>query len=143
MVGTEFWYEEGNSRREGREGSERQSKRWWLPSPQVPVGGLSETARKKLLSQVNVVQQVFKAAKSINDNVLSDMPIPNVIQDALSKASHLLSSFNFLICWTLFPPPRLSYSAYSADHLCENAVWKGGFGGGSVQNLSIRNKVCS
>lgn len=86
VVGTEFWYEEGNSRREGREGSERQSKRWWLPCPQVPVGGLSETARKKLLSQVNVVQQVFKAAKSINDNVLSDMPIPNVIQDALSKS---------------------------------------------------------
>lgn len=86
MVGTEFWYEEGNSRREGREGSERQSKRWWLPSPRVPAGGLSETARKKLLSQGNVVHQVFKAAKSINEDVLHEMPVPQVIQDALPKS---------------------------------------------------------
>ena len=93
-MGTEFWYEEGNSRREGRGGSERQSKRWWLPSPRVPAGGLSEAARKKLLSKGNVVLQVFKAAKSINENVLNDMAVPTVIQDALPKAS--LSPFFLL-----------------------------------------------
>ncbi|XP_010676686.2 rop guanine nucleotide exchange factor 14 [Beta vulgaris subsp. vulgaris] len=86
MVTTEFWYAEGNSRKEGRGGSERQSKRWWLPSPRVPAGGLSETARKKLLSQGNMVLQLFKAAKSINENVLLEMPVPKDIQDALPKS---------------------------------------------------------
>ncbi|KAK9716057.1 hypothetical protein RND81_06G208600 [Saponaria officinalis] len=88
MVGTEFWYAEGNSRKGGGGGggSARQSKRWWLPYPRVPAGGLSETARKKLLSQGNVVHQVFKAAKSINENVLLEMPVPKAIQDALPKS---------------------------------------------------------
>ncbi|CAO2820065.1 unnamed protein product [Amaranthus hypochondriacus] len=86
MVGTEFWYAEGNSRKEGRGGSSRQSKRWWLPSPRVPAAGLSETARKKLLSQGNMVHQVFKAAKAINENVLLEMPVPKDIQDALPKS---------------------------------------------------------
>ncbi|XP_056686665.1 rop guanine nucleotide exchange factor 14 isoform X2 [Spinacia oleracea] len=85
MMGTEFWYGEGNSRKEGRGGSERQSKRWWLPSPRVPSGGLSESARKKLHSQGNMVHQVFKAAKSINENVLLEMPVPKDIQEALPK----------------------------------------------------------
>ncbi|XP_021736039.1 rop guanine nucleotide exchange factor 14-like [Chenopodium quinoa] len=86
MVETEFWYAEGNSRKDGRGGSERQSRRWWLPSPRVPAGGLSETARKKLLSQGNMVHQVFKAAKSINENILLEMPVPKGIQDALPKS---------------------------------------------------------
>ncbi|XP_074283134.1 rop guanine nucleotide exchange factor 14-like [Silene latifolia] len=86
MVGTEFWYAEGNSRKGGGGGSARQSKRWWLPYPQVPPGGLSETARKKLLSQGNVVHQVFKAAKSINENVLLEMTVPKAIQEALPKS---------------------------------------------------------
>lgn len=86
MVGTEYWYAEGNSRKEGRNGRERQRKRWWLPSPRVPAGGLSETARKKLVSQGNMVHQVFKAAKSINENVLLEMPVPKDIQDALPKS---------------------------------------------------------
>ncbi|KAL9247007.1 hypothetical protein vseg_020479 [Gypsophila vaccaria] len=86
MVGTEFWYAEGNSRKERTGGSARQSKRWWLPYPRVPAGGLTETARKKLLSQGNVVYQVFKAAKSINETVLLEMPVPKAIQDALPKS---------------------------------------------------------
>ncbi|KAL2902193.1 Rop guanine nucleotide exchange factor 14 [Bienertia sinuspersici] len=68
MLIVEFWYAEGNSRKDGNGGSARQSKRWWLPFPRVPAGGLTETARKKLLSQGNMVHQVFKAAKSINEN---------------------------------------------------------------------------
>ncbi|KAA8527995.1 hypothetical protein F0562_035136 [Nyssa sinensis] len=89
MVNTEFWYAEGGSRAEGRSRSARQSKRWWLPLPQVPISGLSETRRKKLLYQGKVVYQVLKAAKSINENVLLEMPIPTVIKDALPKASNL------------------------------------------------------
>ncbi|XP_062147035.1 rop guanine nucleotide exchange factor 14-like isoform X2 [Alnus glutinosa] len=86
MVDTEFWYAEGGSRAEGRNNSGRQSKRWWLPSPQVPKTGLSDTERKKLLHQGRVVHQVFKAAKSINENVLLEMPVPAIIQDALPKS---------------------------------------------------------
>ena len=86
MVSTEFWYAEGGSRAEGR----RQSRRWWLPLPQVPTSGLSETERKKLLNQGKVVHQVFKAAKSINESVLLEMPVPTIIKDALPKASNFL-----------------------------------------------------
>ncbi|KAM3686623.1 hypothetical protein ACB098_10G014800 [Castanea mollissima] len=86
MVNTEFWYAEGGSRAEGRNNSARQSKRWWLPSPQVPTKGLSDSERKKLLHQGRVVHQVFKAAKSINENILLEMPVPSIIKDALPKS---------------------------------------------------------
>ncbi|XP_045813776.1 rop guanine nucleotide exchange factor 14 [Trifolium pratense] len=86
MVKTEFWYGEGGSRTEGRDTSVRHSKRWWLPSPQVPKTGLSDTERKRLVHQGRVVRQVFKAAKSINENVLLEMPVPEVIKDALAKS---------------------------------------------------------
>ncbi|XP_057965917.1 rop guanine nucleotide exchange factor 14 [Malania oleifera] len=86
MVNTEFWYAEGGSRAEGRSSNAKHSNRWWLPSPQVPKAGLSDAERKKLLNQGKVVHQVFKAAKSINQNVLQEMPVPTVIQDALTKS---------------------------------------------------------
>ncbi|XP_043695493.1 rop guanine nucleotide exchange factor 14 [Telopea speciosissima] len=86
MVNTEFWYAEGGSRAEGRSRSERQSKKWWLPSPCVPMAGLSVTGRKKLIYQGKVVEQVFKATKSINENVLLEMPVPTAIKDALPKS---------------------------------------------------------
>ncbi|KAL5793102.1 hypothetical protein ACOSP7_001696 [Xanthoceras sorbifolium] len=86
MVNTEFWYAEVGSRAEGRNKSVRESKRWWLPLPQVPTTGLSDTGRKKLLCQAKVVYQVFKAAKSINENVLLEMPVPAIIRDALPKS---------------------------------------------------------
>lgn len=88
MINNEFWYAEGGSRAEGRSSSTRQSKRWWLPSPQVPIAGLSDAERKKLLYQGKVVYQVFKAAKSINENVLLEMHVPDVIREALPKASN-------------------------------------------------------
>lgn len=78
MVSTEFWYAEGGK-------STHQSKRWWLPIPQVPEAGLSDSARKKLLNQGLLVHQVFKAARSINESVLFDMPVPTIIRDALPK----------------------------------------------------------
>ncbi|KAK7262751.1 hypothetical protein RJT34_30331 [Clitoria ternatea] len=86
MVHTEFWYAEEGSRVEGRNTSVRQSKRWWLPSPQVPRTGLSEIERKRLLHQGRVVHQVFKASKSINDSILLEMPVPTIIKDALIKS---------------------------------------------------------
>ncbi|XP_027348486.1 rop guanine nucleotide exchange factor 14-like [Abrus precatorius] len=86
MVHTEFWYAEEGSRSERRNISGRQSKRWWLPSPQVPRTGLSDTERKRLLHQGRVVHQVFKAARSINDTMLLEMPVPIIIKDALLKS---------------------------------------------------------
>ncbi|KAK4788163.1 hypothetical protein SAY86_019482 [Trapa natans] len=86
MVNNEFWYTEGGSRDEGRSKSERPSKRWWLPYPQVPRSGLSESEKKKLIYQGRIVHQVLKAAKSINENVLLEMPVPTIIGDALSKS---------------------------------------------------------
>ncbi|KAJ4799996.1 rop guanine nucleotide exchange factor-like protein [Rhynchospora pubera] len=84
MIGTEFWYEEcGN--KAGQDG-QRQSKRWWLPSPRVPETGLSEFERKKIIFQAKVVNQVLKAAKSINEQVLLQMPLPPSVTDALPKS---------------------------------------------------------
>nr|XP_043629058.1 rop guanine nucleotide exchange factor 14 [Erigeron canadensis] len=86
MTETEFWYEEGGSRAEGRNKNLKQSKRWWLPMPQVPIGGLSDGERKKLLTQAKLVHQIFKAAKTINETILLEMPIPKIIEDALPKS---------------------------------------------------------
>ncbi|KAL6279262.1 hypothetical protein ACE6H2_016143 [Prunus campanulata] len=86
MVNIEFWYAECGSRAEGRNKVSRQSKRWWLPVPQVQATGLSDTAKEKLLNQGRVVHQVFKAARSINESVLLEMPVPTVIRDALPKS---------------------------------------------------------
>ncbi|WZZ49287.1 hypothetical protein YC2023_049394 [Brassica napus] len=78
MVNTEFWYSEVGRRAESR--------RWWLPSPKVPKPGLSSLVRKNLLEKGNVVYQSFKAAKSINGEVLLEMPVPTIIKDSLPKS---------------------------------------------------------
>ena len=85
MMNTEFWYAEGGNRAEGRDTDAQHSKRWWLPSPQVPKSGLSDTERKRLLHHGRLVRQVFKAAKAINESVLLEMPVPAIIKDALAK----------------------------------------------------------
>ncbi|KAI3821875.1 hypothetical protein L1987_09450 [Smallanthus sonchifolius] len=85
MTNTEFWYEEV-SQVEGKSKSVKEGKRWWLPMPHVPVGGLSGEARKKLLNQAKIVHQIFKAAKSINETILLEMPIPKIIGEALPKS---------------------------------------------------------
>ncbi|XP_024016661.1 rop guanine nucleotide exchange factor 14 isoform X2 [Eutrema salsugineum] len=86
MVDTEFWYSEVGRRVEGKSKITRESKRWWLPSAKVPKPGLSNSGRKKLLEIGNVVYQIFKAAKSINEHVLLEIPVPTTIKDALPKS---------------------------------------------------------
>ncbi|KAL2348767.1 hypothetical protein Fmac_002767 [Flemingia macrophylla] len=86
MVNTEFWYAEEGSWAEGRNTNAHHSKKWWLPSPQVPKSGLSDSERKRLLHKGRVVRQLFKAAKSINESVLLEMPVPEIIKDALKKS---------------------------------------------------------
>ncbi|KAI4370795.1 hypothetical protein MLD38_019105 [Melastoma candidum] len=86
MAGNEFWYADGCSQMEGWSKTKKKSKKWWLPSPQVPRNGLSDTGRKKLISRVRIVYQVLKAAKSINESILAEMPMPTIIKDALPKS---------------------------------------------------------
>ncbi|CAA7411141.1 unnamed protein product [Spirodela intermedia] len=93
MVETEFWYAEGRSRTAekaaqggGGGGGGRPGKRWWLPSPRVPEAGLSRSQRKKLGFQGKCVYQVMKAVKSINEQILLQIPLPDAIRDALPKS---------------------------------------------------------
>lgn len=99
MVDTEFGYVEGGSRGEGRSRTPRQSRRWWLPSPQVPATGLSDTAKNKLLNQGRVVHQVFKAARTIKESVLLEMPVPTIIKDALPKVLNFFSLSVLSLLW--------------------------------------------
>ncbi|KAM0043697.1 putative PRONE domain, Rop guanine nucleotide exchange factor [Helianthus debilis subsp. tardiflorus] len=85
MTNTEHWYEEG-SRSEGKNKSVEEGERWWLPMPRVPAGGLSNGKRKRLLNQTKLVHQIFKAAKSINETILAEMPVPKIIGQALPKS---------------------------------------------------------
>lgn len=86
MAETEFWYSEEGSRAEGGEETSR-SKRWWLPSPRVPMTGLRNGESKKLMDSGKLVNQIFKAAKAINENVLLEMTVPSAIRDALPKSA--------------------------------------------------------
>ncbi|KAJ3680718.1 hypothetical protein LUZ60_016996 [Juncus effusus] len=85
MTGTEFWYEECGTKSGGQNGQQKQSKRWWIPSPRVPESGLSEFSRKKLIFHAKLVHQVLKAAKSINEQVLLQMILPPSAPNALPK----------------------------------------------------------
>ncbi|CAN7056011.1 unnamed protein product [Brassica oleracea var. botrytis] len=79
----------------GQNRTTSESKRWWLPSPQVPKPGLSNSARKKLLDKGKVVYKVFKATKSINENVLLEMPVPAIIKEAIPKTVNKLETAIF------------------------------------------------
>ncbi|KAG6481674.1 hypothetical protein ZIOFF_058293 [Zingiber officinale] len=78
MVNTEFWYAELGSRSngDGSNNGTRNSKKWWIPSPCTPESGLSPSERRKLGFLGKFVYQVLKAAKDINEQVLTQMPIP-------------------------------------------------------------------
>ncbi|WJX42882.1 Rop guanine nucleotide exchange factor 12 [Trifolium repens] len=59
--------------------------KWWLPTPKVPVDGLSDAARRFLQYQKDCVNQVLKAAMAINAQTLSEMAIPESYIEALPK----------------------------------------------------------
>ncbi|CAA0825353.1 Rop guanine nucleotide exchange factor 1 [Striga hermonthica] len=60
--------------------------KWWLPFPKVPARGLSEKTRKHLRQCRECTQQIFKAAVTINNGVLSEMEVPQVYLDSLPKS---------------------------------------------------------
>lgn len=93
-IDTEFWYVDRGidmSEKESKAGSrlsmQRQEEKWWLPTPKVPVNGLSEDGRRRLQHQREAVNQLLKAAMAINGQVLLEMEVPDVYWDSLPKVS--------------------------------------------------------
>lgn len=91
-VDTEFWYVDRGidmAEKESKVGSrlsmQRQEEKWWLPTPKVPVNGLSEDGRRKLQNQREAINQILKAAMAINGQVLLEMEVPDVYWDSLPK----------------------------------------------------------
>jgi hypothetical protein len=93
---TEFWYVDRGivmSEKETLSGPrlsmQRQEEKWWLPTPKVPVNGLSEEARRKLQHQREAINQILKAAMAINGQVLLEMEVPDIYWDSLPKVRKL------------------------------------------------------
>ncbi|MCO5610374.1 hypothetical protein L7F22_064610 [Adiantum nelumboides] len=94
FVETEFWYvdqgilmAEDTNQELQRIALQRQEDKWWLPTPKVPINGLSENGKKRLQHQRECINQVLKAAVAINSQVLAEMEIPDVYWDALPKSA--------------------------------------------------------
>ncbi|MCO5582442.1 hypothetical protein L7F22_036338 [Adiantum nelumboides] len=95
FVETEFWYvdqgilmAEDTNQELQRIALQRQEDKWWLPTPKVPINGLSENGKKRLQHQRECINQVLKAAVAINSQVLAEMEIPDVYWDALPKSAN-------------------------------------------------------
>jgi hypothetical protein len=89
---TEFWYvdhgiavAEKHNCQGSRDSCQRQQEKWWLPTPQVPVNGLSEESRKRLHHQRDATSRILKAAMAINTRVLSQMEVPQIYLNSLPK----------------------------------------------------------
>lgn len=68
-----------------RGNQQRKDHKWWLPTPKIPHGGLSDNTRKLLLNHRDSLKQILKAAMAINAQVLSEMEIPEVYLESLPK----------------------------------------------------------
>jgi hypothetical protein len=95
----EFWYvdrgiavAEKINRVDSKDSVQRQEEKWWLPTPKVPVSGLSEASRKLLHHQRDATSQILKAVMAINSQVLSEMEIPHIYLDSLPKVTIITSS---------------------------------------------------
>ncbi|XP_057980910.1 rop guanine nucleotide exchange factor 3-like isoform X2 [Malania oleifera] len=89
----EFWYAKDgklppNSSRVGsfRRVFQRKEEKWWLPVPCVPMGGLSEKARKHLQHKRDSANQIYKATMAINSSILAEMEIPESYMSSLPKS---------------------------------------------------------
>ncbi|KAJ9553889.1 hypothetical protein OSB04_017934 [Centaurea solstitialis] len=61
--------------------------KWWLPFPKVPAKGLAESTVRRLQQCRDCSNQIFKAAASINGNVLSQMEVPKAYFESLPKSA--------------------------------------------------------
>ncbi|KAI5083890.1 hypothetical protein GOP47_0000059 [Adiantum capillus-veneris] len=105
---TEFWYIDQALERLENDGSllQRQEERWWLPSPKVPMGGLSSGTRKHMRRQRESISQILKAALAVNAQVLSEMKVPSTYMESLPKngRSSLGEALYRVICSENFSP---------------------------------------
>ncbi|MCO5553312.1 hypothetical protein L7F22_006833 [Adiantum nelumboides] len=105
---TEFWYIDQALERLENDGSlfQRQEERWWLPSPKVPVGGLSSGTRKHMKRLRESISQILKAALAVNAQVLSEMKVPSAYVESLPKngRSSLGEALYRVICSENFSP---------------------------------------
>ncbi|TVU20325.1 hypothetical protein EJB05_36530, partial [Eragrostis curvula] len=105
----EFWYVKKGADESEKGNTARQDDKWWLPTVRVPPNGLSESYRKWLQHQKDLVAQVLKAAMAINANVLMEMEVPEAYMESLPKngKSSLGDSMYKLITDDYFDPEEL------------------------------------
>ena len=84
----EFWYVKKNDNESEKGDAAEQSDKWWLPTVKVPPEGLSDSTRRWLHHQKELVNQVLKATMAINANVLMEMDIPEAYMETLPKVIH-------------------------------------------------------
>ncbi|KAD6453223.1 hypothetical protein R6Q59_014981 [Mikania micrantha] len=112
---TEFWYEEEesmsrNSGSRSFQGPPQPQRKWWLPLPCVPAGGLSDTAKKHLRQKRDSANQIHKAAMAINSSILSDMTIPLSYIASLPKSGRTSvgdTIYRYMISTSRFSPEYL------------------------------------
>jgi hypothetical protein len=85
-----------NNLLDSRDFLQRQEEKWWLPTPKVPVNGLSEDSRKKLHHQRDATSQILKAAMAINTQVLSDMEVPDTYLNSILKVTIICISLSWV-----------------------------------------------
>ncbi|KAF6991890.1 hypothetical protein CFC21_008938 [Triticum aestivum] len=105
----EFWYVKKNDNESEKGDPAEQSDKWWLPTVKVPPEGLSDSTRRWLHHQKELVNQVLKATMAINANVLMEMDIPEAYMETLPKngKSTLGDSMYKLITDDYFDPEEL------------------------------------
>ncbi|GJM89726.1 hypothetical protein PR202_ga05941 [Eleusine coracana subsp. coracana] len=81
----EFGYVSKDADKSEKGNTPRHDDKWWLPTVKVPVNGLSDSYRKWLQNQKDLVAQVLKAAMAINANVLMEMEVPEAYMESLPK----------------------------------------------------------
>ncbi|KAM3299975.1 hypothetical protein ACQJBY_041139 [Aegilops geniculata] len=105
----EFWYVKKNDNESEKGDAAEQSDKWWLPTVKVPPEGLSDSTRRWLHHQKELVNQVLKATMAINANVLMEMDVPEAYMGTLPKngKSTLGDSMYKLITDEYFNPEEL------------------------------------
>ncbi|XP_048549188.1 rop guanine nucleotide exchange factor 9-like [Triticum urartu] len=105
----EFWYVKKNDNESEKGDAAEQSDKWWLPTVKVPPEGLSDSTRRWLQHQKELVNQVLKATMAINANVIMEMDVPEAYMESLPKngKSTLGDSMYKLITDDYFNPEEL------------------------------------
>jgi hypothetical protein len=108
----EFWYVSKDADESEKGNTPRQDDKWWLPTVRVPPNGLSESYKKWLQNQKDLVSQVLKAVVAINANVLMEMEVPEAYLESLPKVTYNTTLQNILLCFTIFFSDNMTVSLF-------------------------------